>query len=288
MQALWSRRSMIVFFLVAYGIPWLGWSAIAIWNPSGPLRTALFYTGDFMTVGGFVASVVAGGALALNALARRVVRVRAGIGWVLFAIFLPWIWQGVPALWFGYRHGGIGEVSLSGLTMYVAPSVLMAFTTGPLGEEVGWRGYLLPRMLTRYGAVMASLILGFIWGIWHVPLYIKTVFATVATGTSFTIHTMCFAVLMTVLWAFTNGSVFWAIIFHYTVNVTPRVIHAMFPQMQTEPPNVDYLELTFLIVLTAAVVFVVGRARLAERLRAVMAGLSAESIERDRAAPAAS
>ena len=59
MQALWSRRSMIVFFLVGYGIPWLGWSAIAIWNPTGPLRTAPLYTGDFMTVGGFVATFVA-------------------------------------------------------------------------------------------------------------------------------------------------------------------------------------------------------------------------------------
>jgi membrane protease YdiL (CAAX protease family) len=287
MQSLWTRRSMIVFFLVGYGIPWLGWTSIQIWNPAPPLRTALFYTGDFMTVAGFVATFVAGGGVALRALFSRVVRVRAGLGWVLFALFLPLAWLAIPALWYGSQHGGLGPVHLAGLASYLAPATLIAFTTGPLGEEVGWRGYLLPRMLTRYGPVAASLILGFIWGIWHFPLYAKSVFASVGTGASFTVHTMCFAVLMTVLWAFTNGSVFWAIILHYTVNVTPGVIRAVFPEMKSQPANVDLLELGLVIVVTVVVVLAVGPARLAERLKQVVAGLGPEAVVRDQSAVSA-
>src|SRR5262249_17760154 len=156
----------------------------------------------------------------------------------------PWIWQGISALWYGYQHGGIGAIHWAGLGHYLLPAVLMSFTTGPLGEEVGWRGYLLPGMLTRYGAVPAGPFRGFLWVIWHVPLYVKSVFSTFETGAAFTLHTMCSGVIMTVLWAFTNGSVFWAIIFHYTVNITPGVIQAMFPGMQRNPANVDYLDVT--------------------------------------------
>ncbi len=288
MQPLWSRRSVIVFFLVGFGIPWLGWSSIAIWNPpASPLKTALFYTGDFMSVAGLVATYVAGGRPALMSLLGRVVRVKAGIGWMLFALFLPLIWVGIPALVYGLNHGGIGRVNPAGLATYVAPSVLMAFTTGPLGEEAGWRGFFLPRLLTRYSAVAASVILGVIWGIWHFPLYIKSVFSTVGGGLSFTAHTICFAVLLTVLWAFTNGSVFWAIVLHYTVNITPRVIRAVFPHMQSPPEGIDFLEIGLLFALTVGVVLLVRPARLADRLRQVLAGIAPESVAADRSVAAA-
>lgn len=148
----------------------------------------------------------------------------------------------------------------------------------------------LPRMLTRYGAVTASVVQGFLWGIWHVPLYIKTAFSTFPGSASFIVHTMCLAVLTTVLWANTQGSVFWAIIFHYVQNITLNVIHAMFPVMPAQPGNaVDYtgIDLAMLILLTAGIVLAIGPARLAEQVRAVLAGIKTESIEQDRSPTAA-
>lgn len=72
MESIWRRRSVRIFLAIGFGVPWLGWGIIAItgMGPS-PLRTMLFYTGDFMTVAGLVATAVAGGGRALKAMFRR-------------------------------------------------------------------------------------------------------------------------------------------------------------------------------------------------------------------------
>ena len=48
-------------------------------------------------------------------------------------------------------------------------AILLVFS-GPIGEEIGWRGFALPRLLEKYSALAASLILGSVWAIWHLPL----------------------------------------------------------------------------------------------------------------------
>ena len=47
--------------------------------------------------------------------------------------------------------------------------VSTALFGGPLGEEIGWRGYALPQLLSRYSPLASSLILGLVWGAWHAP-----------------------------------------------------------------------------------------------------------------------
>ena len=49
--------------------------------------------------------------------------------------------------------------------------LLLSLISGPLNEEFGWRGYALDRMLVRFGFIKGSLLLGFIWAIWHLPWY---------------------------------------------------------------------------------------------------------------------
>ena len=53
----------------------------------------------------------------------------------------------------------------------ILPILLISLVSGPLNEEFGWRGYLLDKLFARFGFVGATLILGFIWGIWHLPWY---------------------------------------------------------------------------------------------------------------------
>lgn len=49
--------------------------------------------------------------------------------------------------------------------------IIISIVSGPLNEEFGWRGYALDKLLDKYGFYGASLILGFIWAIWHLPWY---------------------------------------------------------------------------------------------------------------------
>lgn len=55
--------------------------------------------------------------------------------------------------------------------LMIFPVLLISFVSGPLNEEFGWRGYALDKLLVRFGFFGASAILGFIWGIWHLPWY---------------------------------------------------------------------------------------------------------------------
>jgi membrane protease YdiL (CAAX protease family) len=51
------------------------------------------------------------------------------------------------------------------------PGVLLSFFSGPFSEEFGWRGFALDPLLRRLGFAGASVVLGLIWGVWHLPLY---------------------------------------------------------------------------------------------------------------------
>jgi uncharacterized protein len=105
---------------------------------------------------------------------------------------------------------------------------LVLFTTaqlftnsGPLGEELGWRGYALPRLLARWNATTAALFLGAVWVLWHVPAF----FIAGALGSSFAnfgwwaLDTVALSVFMTWIFVNANGNVLVAgMIPHFVIN----------------------------------------------------------------------
>ena len=53
----------------------------------------------------------------------------------------------------------------------IVPTFIIALTSGPLGEELGWRGYALQKLQKKYSPLLSSIILGAVWGFWHLPLW---------------------------------------------------------------------------------------------------------------------
>jgi membrane protease YdiL (CAAX protease family) len=93
---------------------------------------------------------------------------------------------------------------------------------GPLGEEIGWRGFALPRLQRRLNPMNSALVLGFFWANWHLPLIVAHVYNV--TWWQFTILTMAASVFLSLAFNCSGGSVLCTIIVHGIYNVGTGVI----------------------------------------------------------------
>jgi hypothetical protein len=105
--------------------------------------------------------------------------------------------------------------------------VILSGTDG-LGEELAWRGFALPRLLTRHNALVASLVLGTLWGLWHLPL-VWTEGATMYQQPIwlFLADILAKSVLFTWVFLHTRGSVLLAVLLHGATNlfnVSPNLV----------------------------------------------------------------
>ncbi|MBI5095423.1 MAG: CPBP family intramembrane metalloprotease [Candidatus Hydrogenedentes bacterium] len=145
---------------------------------------------------------------------------------ILSSVFGLQVWDmsaGVAAAWSAWKFAlALGAV----LTIVVGLTMISAF-----GEELGWRGYLLPRLLPL-GPLRASIIIGLIWGVWHAPLI-------VLDGRGFgkgheLIGLLMFVMLSTswsiyLTWLCIRSDSIWpAVLSHATLNVVTSTIFAVF------------------------------------------------------------
>jgi len=250
------------FFVVAFGLPWIGWSSIRIFELNEPsaLRTALFYTGDFCSVAGLVAIYVQSGKAGVVDLLKRCVRIDVAPLWWLIAIFLPLAIAFAGYLLVGALNGGVGPIEVSGLFAALGTPMLMAMTTGPLGEELGWRGYLTPKLLETQNAIVTSLFVGFVWGIWHLPLYFSSVFSTFAGGVEFTIGLMLTSIIMTAILRNTRGSVLLAVIYHWMMNISSSLVAPMLPDFDGDVRTVNIVsDLAVQLAIVMLFIAVLGK-----------------------------
>lgn len=164
-------RRTAPFFLLAFAVTWalqlpgvLAQRGVLPGDPAAYLPLA-----GLGLFGPLVAAVVLtrreGGAAAVRALFARLLRYRVSLKWYLAALVLPGALLAL-VLWLlnlAGRHGPVAYVpTMGGL-------VFAAVVSGV--EEVGWRGYALPRLTERFGGVGASALLGVAWYLWHLPMF---------------------------------------------------------------------------------------------------------------------
>jgi uncharacterized protein len=91
----------------------------------------------------------------------------------------------------------------------------------PLGEELGWRGYALPRLLGKMNATLAALVIGAVWIVWHIPGFFIS--GLMAVGPEqfgwWGVATLALSVVMTFLYVRANGNIFVSgIVPHFIIN----------------------------------------------------------------------
>jgi len=102
------------------------------------------------------------------------------------------------------------------LGVLVVPWIVFEILTN--GEEMGWRGYVLPRLQARYNALVASLIVGVIWSVWHLPKFFGTGSSSGHSFLWFTLFHLAASILYTWLYNNSRGSLLLVTLFHAASN----------------------------------------------------------------------
>lgn len=145
------------------------------------------------------------------------------------------------------------------------------------GEEIGWRGYVLPRLQAKYSALASSLIVGVIWGLWHLPKHLSHWDAV--TFTFFMIGMVARAVLYTWLYNNTKGSLLLATLFHASGNTGGVLL-----PVPTTVANGDIYTLVIQTLLEVIAAIVVTVSAGAERLsRAAPKQVQEETVQLTKA-----
>lgn len=226
----------VLYFVLAFAITWaLQLPALLAHEGviEGPPERymALVGLGAFgLMAAAMVAARVEGSGLA--ALFRPLRIWRVGVQWYLAALLLPGgIFVLAAAAWNALGHDE-PLFYLPDNAAFVAAAIVF-----PFGEEIGWRGFALPRLTTRVGPLAASAIIGVLWTFWHVPMLtlqgappvLYCVFVPFMVGGS---------VLFTWIYGRTRGSLLLAVLTHVGAHLnnpghamparyTPIVIHTV-------------------------------------------------------------
>jgi uncharacterized protein len=292
-----ARAFPLKYFVLAFAFTWALWvpAALEARDMIPPLPVPATFLGAF---GPLVAAVMVTtreeGLAGLRSLLGRVVRWRVA----------P-IWYGVAAL--GPIVLTLGAIALHVVLGGQPPSLRLLVETLPilpiyvvymtitvaLGEEVGWRGYALPALQARYGALVASLILGVLWTLWHLPVFFNPdTFYSNLPFLLFLAYLVPFAVLITWVFNSTGGSVLVSgILFHAVMNASSELWKTI-PEYSVKPATAAeavavnvHTNLMMAIVLSAAaivVVLVYGATNLSRRPRQVLADAGDEPQPRVR------
>ena len=186
----------------------------------------LFYLGVFAP--GFVAVWLTfrqEGRTGVSALLGRLFQWRVGLRWYAFALTYMAAIKLAAALIHRLATGEWPRFGDEPLYLMLAATIGSTVILGQAGEEVGWRGYALPRLARRFGLAGASIVLGIIWASWHLPLFLIPGIET--TGQSFPFYLLAviaLSVAIAWLYAHTNGSLLLTMLMHAAINNTKDIV----------------------------------------------------------------
>lgn len=143
------------------------------------------------------------------------------------------------------------------LAIFVLPFFLIDFIAN--GEEMGWRGYVLPRLQARHNALISSLILGIIWGFWHLPKFLAP--GNDSSFPLFMLDTVAKAIMYTWVYNSTGGSLLMVTLFHAAGN-TGGVFLPVGTTVSGENTGVFVIQLAIDILVAITIVFYAGAERL--------------------------
>ncbi len=230
-----SKRQLVLFFALTYGLSWalffLGHQTdillitlLGIWAPS---ITSIILTGCFYKKKG------------IFQLLGRFKRIKIKWYWWLLLLLLPAsVHFTGRSLWQIFYFGDLSPAILP--ISYWLGSIIPSFLIAGFGEELGWRGFALPRLQRHFSPILASLILAIVHLLWHLPTY------WMGQG----IHNVPFIYVIAFIfpWTFifnwlynkSGGSMLFAVGFHAISNASLSIV-SFFPRDSEVPITPELL-----------------------------------------------
>ena len=234
-----QMKELIVYFSLVYLLSWLCWAPSFSIEFSHLTQTNLLNLGNFMpSLLAIILVISTRKKEKVSEMISRILRIRFSVFWYLFAICLMPVLLGTAYL-ITYFISGLEFQSL--LLPIIIPELwplipLVGYfiaVQGPLGEELGWRGYALPKLFQLFNPFKSSIILGIVWSFWHFPKFfldgsiqfeLTDVYGIMMALAGYTLYTILLTLMITLLFVKTNGSVWAAMLFHAMSNFSHGLV----------------------------------------------------------------
>jgi membrane protease YdiL (CAAX protease family) len=265
---------LLKFFALTYVVSWTCFIAAATISASPPLAALAGLRGPLFLLGTFAPALVAlgvtaraDGRAAAVGLLRQTLRWRVAARWYLFAISYMAAIKLMVALVFRLGTGGWPRFGQD--AWYVILVAIAISTPVQAGEELGWRGYALPRLATHLGLARASLVLGVVWACWHLPFFFIP--GIDKSGQSFPVYLLQVTALsVAAAWLYwrTNRSLLLVMLMHSAVNQTIGIVPSTVPNATNSfalsTSLVAWLTVALLLIGAAYFLVLVRKAELPE------------------------
>jgi len=274
------RHPLLAYFSIAFAGTWALTIPLALSTGFNlfPLPDLVFillfiisiYLGPFL--GALIVTRATEGKAGVRRLLIRIFQWRIGVWWYLAAIFsflLIWLTSFSILLSGAPLRGLIGNPLL--LVTLFLPWLLQSIFIPSLGEELGWRGFALPRLQAQYGPIQAAIILGALQGIWHLPVLFTPILGPFTPEKFLSFVLTAINSVFIFNWVFNNaqGSVLIAILMHASSNAASRLLEEFIPQGVALPAPFQALSMGWINViifgLVAILLVILTRGRLGYR-----------------------
>jgi membrane protease YdiL (CAAX protease family) len=208
-----KRWPAATFCVLVYGLVWLLFLAF---RGSATLTVALLIGSWLPNLVGLLVTAVAEGRPGVRRLLARFGIWRVRVKWYAAALLLP----ATTVLLATGLHVLAGNPAPTAIPANaLLPAALFNLILGPLGEELGWRGTLLPRLRTRQGVLTAGLLVGLIWGPFHLPAWLIPDSPQAEVPVlAFLLSAVAFSVFLSWLFDRTGGSLLLTCLAHWAIN----------------------------------------------------------------------
>lgn len=199
----WGVWSLARFYLVGAGSGWR--IALHTVGLCGPTAAALLLSGLLY------------GRRGIGDLLRQITHWRVGAGWYLFALFST-VTIGLTAIGLDRLAGG----ATPPLNQLMLAQALFPLPAG-LPEEFGWRGFALPRLMKKRGALASSLIIALFWVAWHIP--ISPALRNPSFLGLFLLEVIPLSIMFSWLYINSRGSILLVVLYHFVYNAAVHVLN---------------------------------------------------------------